>query len=401
MNRLNRRSFVKSCTTALGAASVSVLPSRRVRGNQANSRVRLGIIGCGGRGHWIARLFAEHAGYEVYAVADYFREVADDCGKDLGVAAERRFSGLTGYRQLMQCGVEAVALETPPYCFPEHARAAVSAGLHVYMAKPVAVDVPGACEVMDLSVQAAAQHRCFMVDFQIPTDPFNRKAVACAKRGALGRIVMINTHYWAGSFKDPPRTSTAASRFRNLVWVNDVDLGGGYHVNACIHAVDAGLWVAGGLPTAARGTSRIGRTPAHGDSHDQFSLTYEFADGTIMNHSGSHLNAPFDVRCVAYGQRGNLEIGYVGRAFTRGGDAPFDGGEVTDLYRAGAVRNIATFHENIAAGDYRNETVEPSVNSTLATILGREAALRGCRLTMDELLRENRRILVDLSGLDA
>ncbi len=401
MKSIDRRRFLKSTGLFAGAAGLTIVEPERVFGARANSRIKLGVIGCGGRGHWITNLFAQNGGYEIHAVADYFQEVADACGDALKVDKERRFSGLTGYKKLMESGVEAVALETPPYCFPDHAGAAVAAGLHVFMAKPVAVDVPGTLEIGKLGRKSTKNKRCFLVDFQIPTDPFNIEAVRRAHDGSIGRIVMISTCYLAGRFGDPPRGKAADSRFRNLVWVNDVDLGGGYHVNACIHAVDAGLWVARQRPISAVGNSAVGRPSPHGDSRDLFSLTFEFADGTIMNHVGSHINAPFHVRCVAYGQNGNLEIGYVGSAFVSGGSKPYDGGEVENLYQAGAVRNIAKFHDNIKKGDFSNPTVDPSVNSTLATILGREAARRRIRLAMGDLIEENRTIEVNLEGLKA
>ena len=82
----------------------------------------------------------------MHAVADYFPNVAEACGEAVGVDKARRFSGLSGYRRLMESGVEAVALVVPPYFFPEQTRVVVEAGLHVYMAKPVAVDVPGSSE---------------------------------------------------------------------------------------------------------------------------------------------------------------------------------------------------------------------------------------------------------------
>ncbi|MBN1422030.1 MAG: Gfo/Idh/MocA family oxidoreductase [Planctomycetes bacterium] len=395
---MDRRTFVTSTAALSGLA---VVEPESILGAPAASRIKLGVIGCGGRGRWITGLFAQHGGYEIHAVADYFREVADACGDAFKVDKARRFSGLSGYEGVIASGVDAVALETPPYCFPDHARAAVAAKLHVYMAKPVAIDVPGTLEILALGKRATANGRCFLVDFQIPTDPFNKEAVKRARDGAIGRIVMISTCYLSGRFGDPPMGPTVDSRFRNLVWVNDVALGGGYHVNACIHAVDAGLWVAGERPVSAVGKSAIGRQDPHGDSRDLFSLTYEFADGTIMNHAGSHINAPFHVRCVAYGQAGSMEIGYVGNAFVRGGSAPYDGGEVADLYPAGASRNIAAFHASVIEGDHTNPTLEPSVSSTLATILGREAARRGGRLTMDELIREGKRIEADLTGLKA
>ncbi len=401
MKNVDRRSFLKSSSALAGAAAVFVLKPQRVVSSEANSRIKLGVVGCGGRGAWIAKLFAQHGGYEIHAVADYFQNVADACGNALKVDKSRRFSGLSAYRKLMGSGVEAVALETPPYCFPQHARAAVAAGLHVYMAKPVAVDAPGTLEIGKLGATSTAKKRCFLVDFQVPTDPSNIEAVKRVHDGAIGKVVMISTCYLAGRFSDPPMGANVASRFRHLVWVNDVALGGSYHVNACIHGVDAGLWVARQRPVSAVGRSAVGRPRPHGDSRDLYSLTYTFADGTIMNHVGSHSHSRFHVRCVAYGQSGNMEIGYVGTASIRGGSKSYRGDDVGNLYTAGVVRNIATFHDDIKKGNYANGTVTPSVNSTLATILGREAARREVRLTMDELIRENKKIEVDLTGLQA
>jgi predicted dehydrogenase len=398
--------MLKSAAALAGAATWAIVRPDQVVGSQANSRVKLGVIGCGGRGDWIAKLFAENGGYEMHAVADYFQEVADACGDALGVDKSRRFSGLSGYEKLIASGVEAVALETPPYCFPQHARAAVEAGLHVYMAKPVAVDVPGTLEIGELGKKAREKKQCFLVDFQVPTEPSNIEAVRRTHEGAIGRIVMVSTCYLTGRFPDPPKTKTIASRLRKLVWVNDTDIGASYHGNACIHGIDAGLWVLRHQrPVAAQGVSSIGRANPNGDSHDQYSISFEFADGTIMNHIGSHLNYGFRVRAIGWGQDGHMEIGYGGQAIVRGGkqkqEYVSDDAVMLNLYKNGAVRNIATFHKSILAGDSSNPTVEPSVTSTLVTMLGREAAARRAKLTMDELIREGKRLEPDLTGLQA
>ncbi len=399
MKRVNRRLFLQSASIWGGIAGLAIVRPDQVRGSIANSRIKLGVVGCGGRGHWIATLFKEHGGYEMHAVADYFVEVASASGDQLQVDPARRFSGIHGYQALMESGVEAVALETPPYCFPTHVERAVESGLHVYMAKPVAVDVPGTLLVDRWGKTAGARGQCFLVDYQIPTDPLNQEVVRRVREGAIGPLAMSRTHYLAGTFSDPPLTATIESRLRHLIWVNDDALGGGYHVNACIHGVDGGLWLIDQQPIAATGMSRIGRVDPHGDSHDLYSICYEFADGTFMNHVGSHLNAEFDVRCVAYGQAGNAEIGYTGVARIKSNSANYDGGEIADLYRAGAVRNIATFHDAVQAGDCSNSTLAPAIRSTLTTMLGRDAAARRTRLTMEELIGEKRSIPADLTGL--
>jgi len=85
----------------------------------------------------------------------------------------------------------------------------------------------------------------------------------------------------------------------------------------------------------------------------------------------------------------------------RGNKGGYQGGEARNLYNNGIKRNLDAFHQNIVNGVYHNPTVEPSVNATLTCILGREAAKRNTRLTWDELIKENKKIEVDLTGLKA
>ncbi len=399
---LTRRRFLGGTVVAGAASSLGLLhgladdPPQRT----FERKLKLGVVGNGGRGAWIAKLFQRHGGYEMWAVADYFQEVADACGDAVGVDKSRRFSTLSGYKRLIESGVEAVALETPPCFFPEHARAAVAAGLHVYMAKPVAVDVPGCLEIAAAAKQATSKGLSFLVDYQLPTDPHNREVMRRVLGGDIGPVATVNSHYFAGPFPDPAFTANLESRLRSLIWCNDVAVGGGYHVNACIHAVDAALWVADGRPVAAMALSRRMRSNPHGDSHDVFSILFEFADGLTVNHRGKHLDnrCDFNVICQIQGRTGYAETCYGGKAFFRSGDDGYNG-QVENLYEAGASRNIATFYEDVIAGRCGNPTVARSVDGALATILAREAGSRRGRLTLDELLKENRRIEVDLRGL--
>lgn len=406
---MTRRRFLGGAVAATSSVAAfnllkTVVPETRAQASAGpfNRKIKLGVVGCGGRGAWIAHLFRKHGGYEIHAVADYFPEVARQAGEALGVDPSRRFSTLSGYKRVIESGIEAIALETPPYFFPEHARAAVEAGLHVYMAKPVAVDVPGCSSIEQSAKRASARQRVFLVDYQIPTDPKNLEVVNMIQAGEIGKVMALNSHYFAGQFPDPAFTATLDSRFRGLVWCNDNALGGGYHVNACIHAVDAALWAAGQRPVSAMGLSRIGRPDPHGDSHDIFELLFEFENGLVMSHRGKHINnlLGFDVVCQVLGGTGHAQITYGGKAFLQGRENGCNG-EVRDLYEAGAARNIARFYQCVVENHTANDTVRRSLDGALATMLGREAGLRRGRITLDELLRANQRLEVDLSGLKA
>ncbi len=390
------------------AAAASALPCLAQEKAAASAKpadfkrkIKLGVIGNGGRGGWIAKLFQKHGGYTLWAVADYFQEAADKCGDALGVDKARRFSGLSGYKKVIESGVEAVALETPPCFIPEHARAAVEAGLHVYMAKPVAVDVPGALQIEAAGRLATQKQRCFLVDYQMPTDPVNIEVARRVREGGLGKLAQVHTVGICGAFSDPPKTANIESRLRGLIWVNDIAIGCDYIGNFDIHAIDAAIWVLNRRPVSAVGASQIARPDAHGDSHGVCSVVYEYADGLVHNHFGQGLrnNASSELSAAIHGTEANALVNYWGKAYVRGGSKHYGGGAVENLYLAGAERNIARFYRGLVEGRLENDTCQRAVDGVLTCILGREAAARRVRLKMDELIRENKRLEADLGGL--
>ena len=357
-------------------------------------KIKLGVIGCGERGNQLAALFKEHGGYELHAVADYFPDVAQETGKTLGVEPARCFAGLDGYKKLLASGVEAVALETPPCFFPEHAGAAVAANCHVFLASPVAVDAPGCLQIESL----AKQKRCVHVDTQITTDPTNIEVAQRIRDGGLGKLAYITTLGCGGGKADPPKTATIESRLRDGVWMADVALGGGRIACFDVHALEAALWVAGNRPVSAIGKSRICRLEPHGDMNDVTDVIYEFADGLVLNHCSQALknNAPERLTCSVFGQSALAEINYWGKSFLKGGSKHFGGSAVDG---DGPKRSVAAFHDAITGNNFTNANVKRAVDAALAAILGREAAARGAKLTMDELLKENKKLELNTAGL--
>lgn len=400
IGRMDRRRFVG---TAAGIAGFAIVGPAAVRGYAANGRIEAGIVGLGGRGSLIAGMMAKHPAYRITAVADYFNGVVQGAGEQLGVAEVRRFSGLSGYKKVLAAGVDAMILETPPCFFPEHVAASVDAGCHVYFAKPVACDVPGCLSILESGRQATKRGRVFLIDFQVPTDEFNIETVKRCREGLIGEIGMLSSIYCDEAFGDPPKTATIESRLQHLIWVNDIELGGGMLVNAGIHAVDAALWLAGARPVSAMGSSRMVNAGHHGNTRDVYSITYQYESGLIQNHHGEHLRNTheFLCRCAAWGDAGFAEIGYMGKAWARGNKGGYAGGEVENLYVAGIARNLDKFARCVSDGNTENDTLQRSVDSTLAVILGREAGMRNGLLTWDEMIRENKKLEFDTAGLQA
>jgi myo-inositol 2-dehydrogenase/D-chiro-inositol 1-dehydrogenase len=395
----NRREFIKK--SSMTGGSLLILNSSVAFCSKTNSKIEVGIIGLGGRGKLIGTMLKEHQQYQVVSCADYFPEVTRDIGRELGVSEKRQFSGLLGYKKLLAEKLDAVFLETPPYCFPEHVSEAAQTGCHVYIAKPLGCDVPGCLIIKKIADKVKKDKRVFLVDFQTRTEPLYIEAIQRVHNGDIGEIGMLSVNCFTEGFEDKPKTDTIADRLRNLMWVNDINLGCGYIGNHDIHAIDVALWLAKDIPLSAAGSSRIAYKKTYGDAERYYSLTFQFKDGLIANLYAEHTPNTHDwgIHCNALGSQGYLETMYAGKVWIRSNKRPFRGGECPQIYNDGIKRNLDTFDRCIRNNDYSNTTVAPSVNATLASILGREAAVRNTKLTMDELIAENKRLEVDYTGL--
>jgi myo-inositol 2-dehydrogenase/D-chiro-inositol 1-dehydrogenase len=396
---LSRRRFLGSIA-ATGA--LTALRADLVRGTTRNSQMTIGVIGCGGRGRFIANLLARHGGYAISSTADYFPERAATVGQAHGVPPARQFSGLSGYKRLLELPLDAVAIETPPYFHPQQVADAVAAGRHVYLAKPVAVDVPG-CRSIEASAASAHGRLCFLVDFQTRANEFFVEAVRRVRGGALGRLAFGEATYHAEDpfldQADHARAGTAEGRLR--AWGLSRALSGDIITEQNIHTLDVASWAMGEPPVEAYGTG--GRTYRDvGDCFDTFSVVYRYAGDVGLTFSSrqfkGHGTRPEGIRTRLFGTEGVFEAEYGGQVLIRGSQF-YRGGETPTIYEQGAVANIATFHEAITNKHFSNPTVAESVRSNLVTILGRTAAYAQRAVSWDTLLKADERLTPDLSGL--
>jgi myo-inositol 2-dehydrogenase/D-chiro-inositol 1-dehydrogenase len=400
---ISRRQFIK--TTGAAVASLATVQPKHLRGTQAHSPIKLGLIGCGGRGVWIAGLFAAHGGYEIFAGADYFADRVGAFGTKFSVPPDRLFSGLSGYKRLFDCGVEAVAIETPPYFHPEQAAAAVDKGFHVYLAKPLAVDVPGCRMIAGCGKKATARKLAFLVDFQTRAHPAFIEALGRVHDGALGESVFGEATYHAESpweeHYEMLRNDPANPEVRLRAWGLDRALSGDIITEQEIHTLDVANWIMEKPPLWAIGTGGLKARPKVGSCWDHFVVYYQYADDVAIQFSGRQFKGHGTAEGIKnrmFGSQGILETEYGGPVIIRGENF-FNGGRTPEIYESGAVNNIAAFHQSITNGDFANATVEPSVQSNLITILGRKAAYEKRRVTWDELLQDEEKLEPDLEGL--
>ncbi len=400
---VKRREFMAKAGAA--ALSMTVLRPELVRGTQANSKIKVGLIGCGGRGGWIAGLFRKHGGYEITAAADYFKERVDEVGTTLAVPESRRFTGLSGYKRLLDAGVDAAVIETPPYFHPEQAAASVDAGVHVYLAKPVAVDVPGCNSIAETGRRASAKKRAFLVDFQTRAHPAFIEAVTRVHDGGLGELLFGEAVYHAESpweqWYDLIKTAPENPENRLRAWGLDRALSGDMITEQDIHALDVMNWVMGTPPLYALGCGGLKARPRVGTCWDHFVVTYQYPDKVGIQFSGRQFKGHGTAEGIKnrmFGSKGVLETEYGGSVLIRG-ENYYNGGKTAEIYEAGAVANIASFHRAVVEGDFRNPTVAPSVQSNLITILGRKSAYENRVVGWAELLKDGERLTPDLKGL--
>ncbi|HOW66300.1 MAG TPA: Gfo/Idh/MocA family oxidoreductase [Candidatus Paceibacterota bacterium] len=397
-----RRGFLKTSATIAGVAALgpfAMSPNTRAASGEA---IRIGLTGCGGRGTWIAELFKKHDGYQVVAVHDFFQDKADNAGTKLGVPENRRYSGLDGYLKMLESGLDAVAIESPPYFHPEQAAQAVEAGKHVYLAKPIAVDVPGCTTIAESGKKATSKKQVFLADFQTRAMPAYQEVVKRVHAGEIGAIKTAEAAYQCSlyfaqmdaDFRKSKRDATARLR----AWAIDRVLSGDIITEQNIHALDVATWFLNAEPIKAVGTGGRARDFL-GDCWDHFALVYTFPQDVILTFSSKQFGFEYDdIMCRVYGVSGTADTHYGGKVWIRSKDDAFTG-DTGPIYAEGATRNIAAFHEAITKADFSNPTVAPSVRSNLTTILGRTAAYKKSEVTWADMMRINEKWEFDTKSL--
>jgi len=407
----DRREFLG---VAAVAAGVTILKPSLVFGTQANSAVRLGLLGCGGRGTNVMGSFLENTSGVLTAIGDMFPDNLAAGKKELdavsakfgkpAVDAGHLFKGPKAYEALFASkDVDAVYIATPPYFHPMHGEAALAAGKHVYLEKPVGVDVPGAKKVMALGEVAKAKKLSLAVGFQIRHASAYVELAKRIHEGQIGQPVSGAIHYFASAIKRPdwPNATPAERRLRN--WVHDKVISGDIIVEQNVHIIDVTNWFLKGHPVKAVGSGgRAGRTD-QGDAWSHYNLVFTYPGSVHVSFASTQFtNAEWGgVAMQYYGTKGWAEAHY---------DAPvrlsaetnweFPGlkkPETTDAAVAvtgtfkGALDDAdpnkqKSFVESITSGNLLNEA-QQGAESALAGMLGRMAAYTGKEVTWDQLLK--------------
>jgi predicted dehydrogenase len=391
-HEMNRRAFLHD-SGLLAAAAVTAgltFPTHaRASSRRPSGRLKVGVIGCGGRGTGAAvNILEASEDVEIHAMGDMFADRVKGAVHELGeidpklaaraiVPEDRVFTGFDAYKQVLATGVDIAILATPPGFRPTHFAAAIEAGAHVFMEKPVATDPAGVRTVIDAARKAADRKLSVVSGTQRRHERCYLDAMRRIQEdGAIGEVIAAQV-YWnqAGLWhKDhEPEWSDMEWQLRN--WLYFTWLSGDHIVEQHVHNIDVAAWALGENPVSCMGMggrqSRV--KPEYGHIFDHFAIHYEYAGGRAV-HSYCRQQDGTTPRSE------EIIIGTKGRAVLASGRAEIFGehpwkwkGKQTNPYVQEHIDLMASIKGD---GPYLNEG-ERIAESTLVAIMGRMGAYTG------------------------
>jgi len=406
---VSRRGFMK--TSAAFAAASAFMGGRAYA--QGSDRLRVGLIGCGGRGTGAGIIDCATADptIQLVAIGDLFEDrvkgapdvirrnmlkrnlPADDIIK---VTPETSFFGWDSYQKVIDAGVDMVILTNPPYFRPAQFRAAVEAGKHVFVEKPVAVDPVGARAFIEAADLAKEKGLTVVAGTQMRRA---RHIMACVDQihnGAIGDVVggqivrcgdgMLE---W-GAYKEKP-AEMSEMEWQIRRWLFMTWLSGDFVVEMHVHDLDILNWAMGATPVQCFGFGgRTVRTaPEYGNAYDLFTAELEYPGGVRIEYIGSQIDKAYtrlDHRFV--GTKGKAYIDF-GDAYTEGATAFRYEGESVEP----AVQEYADMIDSIRNGKKLNEGRQVA-DSTMTAIMIRTCAYTGRAMKWDWLMNSSK---LDLS----
>lgn len=397
MKNLKRRDFIK---TSSMMASVAMVGSNSISSVFASGSdtIRVALIGCGGRGTGAAfDAMESRQKIKIVALADVFQDAVDKAyeslfkkyGDKIDVPESRKYVGFDAYKNAIR-EADVVLLATPPGFRPIHFEEAITAGKHVFMEKPVAVDIPGVRKVLEIAAEAKRKKLNVVVGLQRRYQTNYREVIKRIQDGVIGDVVAGQVYWNSGGVWVRPRKpgqSEMEYQMRNWYYFNW--LCGDHIVEQHVHQLDVANWIKGKCPVSIQGVgSRSHRTgKEYGEIFDNFSIEMTYDDGTVVFSQCCHFEGSHN-RVDETFQASN------GRAYiSAGNQAVLWDSKGNEIYRHQAKGDPNPYRNEhvelfdaIAKGEYKFDNAEYGAYSTLTGIIGRIACYTGKVIKWDEAM---------------
>ncbi len=402
---VNRRDFLGSVAAASAGLVVAAnagaraqAPVREALGAPRAPEgrpLKAGLVGCGGRGRGAMINFLDSGpGLEIAALADLFPDRLEAAraqlkkGKGIDVPQSRCFSGFDGYQKLIDSGVDIVLHCTPPHFRPAHFAAAVEAGKHSFLEKPVAVDPVGVRSVIATAEIARTKGLSVMTGTQLRREQSRIEVRNRILDGMIGDVLAVRALRNQGALWYRLRQDGWSDmEWMIRDWVNWNWLSGDHIVEQHIHHLDGMIWVLGKPPVSAVGMgARVRRQT--GDQYDFFSVDYTFDDGVHMHSTIRQISGCSNVRDeTLVGTKGSASLDQAA-IFDRDGKVLY---KFTGEGNDSLIQEHADFVTAIRT-DTPINTAKDTAIATLVAIMGRESAYTGKTVTMDDLMASSQRL---------
>ncbi|MDR2562669.1 MAG: Gfo/Idh/MocA family oxidoreductase [Prevotellaceae bacterium] len=382
---------------------IPVLTDKAVDGKE----LKVGLVGCGGQGRGdLINLTRAANGIKITALGDVFQDKIDAARevilKETGqeVSSDNCFVGFDAYQKVIDSGVDIVLLITPPVFRPQHFEAAVKAGKHVFMEKPISVDVAGSLKMIATSRIASGQNLCVVTGTQRRHQRSYVEAYKQIADGAIGEITSGNV-YWNQNMLWYRNREQSWNDMEWMIrdWVNWCWLSGDHIVEQHVHNIDVFNWFSGLTPAAGTGFGARHRRIT-GDQYDMFSVDFEYENGVHLHSMCRQIDGcTSNISEFVQGTHGSWagswdysEIKDLSGAVVWKWDFEKEKAEFaqTDPYVLQFVDMVTAIRENKSFNE-----AEGTAISSLIAVMGRESAYTGKRITWDEIKAMNMNLLPD------
>lgn len=418
---VDRRTFVKASSLAVGGMMLApsmVSAKAHIDGDDA---IKVGLIGCGGRGTGaVVQALSTKQNVKLVAMADAFRDRLDGCFKQITskeytdwstgepidikgrvqVDEAHKFVGFDAYKQVIPL-CDVVILTTPPGFRPIHFEAAINAGKHVFMEKPLATDGPGIRKVLEVAEMAKQKKLNVVVGLQRHYQKIYRDWVEMMREGAIGDIVTAHVYWNSGGVwvrERQPGQTEMEYQMRNWYYFNW--LCGDHICEQHIHNIDVSNWVKGAYPVSAYGMGgrRMRDGKDHGEIFDHHFVEFTYEDGTKMFSQCRHWKGTASRVTEAF-QGTNGSAPKPGVLLTPSGHAIMNYNDKNDPnpYQVEHDELFAT----IARGEYKFADTENGAKSTMTSILGRMATYSGQVVSWEDAINSKVSLMPEKFAFDA
>ena len=409
---MNRREFLQAGSGAL--SGILLVGPRTAFGYEANSAVRIGLLGCGGRGCGVAESFARNTPARIVALADLFsdnlaagQDRLNKVNASLGqpaIDSKLVFRGPHAFEQLAHSkAVDLIQISTPPYFHVQHLEAAVAGAKHVYCEKPVGIDIAQARRALEIA-RRVKPNQSVDVGFQCRSAPPIAALAARVKSGALGKIATVSGNYNAPASAEKKREGAGPDEYRLRNWLWDRVLSGDILVEQNIHIIDLCNWMLGGHPVKASATGGRNVLTHYGDCWDNYQVDFSYPNDVHFSFASTQFGSDgvFDAGLKLFGASGSATCPYAGPIAITGANAwTWQDAESTAAGSGQFAANGAfldnlkyadrdkesTFIASIVSGPAHNQIAD-GVESALSCILGRLAGYQKREVSWDEMMSQ-------------